>query len=430
MKKRRRGESFMFVFMILLLVALFSSMLETINPFLGYIDEVIVFAFIAAAFIKMLFLERQQVKSLDGWMITAFVFCSVFLIVAFIPNLYAGAHSTLLMQVYTFFGITKFLLVFFCGRILLQNTRFITTIPWMKKVSWLFTILCFIAYAVNLVFPLMQAFDIRFGMETYSYGFGHPAPFSMVVILFSVMMVFFSLLQKTKMPYIYLTLNLLLIVTAGRSTAIGIYLCFFLLLLILPHIKRLPVSIFITLGIFLLWFSWDRISNQFGAENTEARGILLRTSVDIAKDYFPFGAGLGMFGSNASRLDYSPLYNEYHLSHVWGLSELNPAFITDSYWAMIIGETGFLGVILLIALFVITVLAIIRYTSGNFKLKLIVVFPFIYALFTSPVDTLLASGSIVSVMLVVLYMITLSKEAASEQQERRTIGGKNDVQNR
>ncbi|WAO22955.1 hypothetical protein [Paenilisteria newyorkensis] len=270
--------------------------------------------------------------------------------------------------------------------------------------------LCMAAYALNLVTPIMVAFDTRFGMATYSYGFGHPAPFSMVVILFTVMMVFFAFLQKTRVPYMYVLLNFLLIMTAGRSTAIGIYLCFFLLLLILPHMKRLPVSIVLLLGGFLVWFSWDRIADQFGAANTEARGVLLRTSVEIAKNHAPFGAGLGMFGSNASRLDYSPLYNEYHLTHVWGLSQFNPTFITDSYWAMIIGETGFLGAIVLVCLFIVTLIAIIRSTKGNFKLKILVVFPFVYALCTSPVDTLLASGSIVSVMLMVLYMITLTKE--------------------
>lgn len=406
----------MILFIVFLLVALFSSLLETIQPLFGYVNEAIVFLFMGAAFLKALFLEKKHVKTADGWMILAFILCACFFLLAFIPNLFDGPHNTFWMQLYTFFGMVKFLLLFYCGRVLLQEMSFLSTIPFMKKVAWLFTWICILVYVVNLVFPLMQAFDIRFGMETYSYGFGHPAPFSMVVILFTVMMVFFAFLQNTKVPYLYVILNLFLIITAGRSTAIGIYLCFFLLLLVLPHIKRLPVSIFVTLGAFLVWFSWDRIANQFGAENTEARGVLLRTSIEIAKDHLPFGAGLGMFGSHASRLVYSPLYNEYHLSHIWGLSEFNPAFITDSFWAMIIGETGLLGAILLLGLFLVTLLAIIRSTRGDFKLKLLVVFPFVYALFTSPVDTLLASGSVVSVMLMVLYMMSLTKEVSEKSE--------------
>ncbi|MBA3925442.1 hypothetical protein [Listeria rustica] len=405
----------MMLFMILFLFAIFSSLLETINPVLGYVTEVIVFGFMVAAFIKLLFLEKGQVKTLDGWAIATLLLCSGFCLIAFIPNVFNDAHNTILMQVYTFFSMTKFLLLFYCGRILLKNTRFQSTIPWMKRIAWSFSLLCSGIYLLNLVFPIMTGFDIRFGMSTYAYGFGHPAPFSMVVILFTVLMVFFSLIQKTRLPYLYLLLNLFLVFTAGRSTAIGIYVCLFLLLLLFPYIKRLPAYIYVLLGGFLVWFSWDRIAAQFGAGNTEARGVLLRTSVEIADKHMPFGAGLGMFGSNASRLHYSPLYWEYQISRVWGLSSINPAFITDSYWAMIIGETGILGVIFLIALFIVTAFAIIRLTSGNFKIKLMVVFPFLYALCTSPVDTLLVSGSIVSVMMAVLYMMSLSKEVAENE---------------
>ncbi|AQY52323.1 hypothetical protein PWEIH_09788 [Listeria weihenstephanensis FSL R9-0317] len=404
----------MMMFMILFLLAIFSSLLESMSPALSYITEIIVFGFIVAAAIKLLFLEKGQVKSLDVWAIVTLLLCSLFGLIAFIPNLFNGAHNTILMQVYTFFGMTKFLLMFYCGRILLKNTKFKSTILWMKRIAWSFSLVCSAAYVLNLVFPIMTGFDIRFGMSTYAYGFGHPAPFSMVVLLFTVLMVFFSLIQKTRLPYVYLLLNLGLVFTAGRSTAIGIYVCLFLLLLLFPYIKRLPAYVYVLLGGFLTWFSWERIADQFGAGNMEARGVLLRTSVEIAEKHAPFGAGLGMFGSNASRLHYSPLYWEYQISRVWGLSSINPSFITDSYWAMIIGETGLLGVIILIVLFIVTVFAIIRSTSGDFKIKLMVVFPFLYALCTSPVDTLLVSGSIVSVMMAVLYMMSLSKEVANE----------------
>ncbi|MBC1499771.1 hypothetical protein HB943_04080 [Listeria weihenstephanensis] len=405
----------MILFMILFLFAIFSSLLETIHPILGYVDEVIVFGFILAAIVKLLFFEKKGVKALDGWMLFTFFLSICFCLIAFIPNLFSEAHTTIFMQAYTFFGIIKFLILFYCGRVLTRDTSFIATIPWMKRLAWIFTWICLAAYAINLVVPIMAGFDIRFGMATYAYGFGHPAPFSMVVILFTILMVFFALIQKTRLPYMYLVLNLFLIFTAGRSTAIGIYICLFLLLLILPYIKRLPIYVYMLLGGFLTWFSWDRIANQFGADNTEARGVLLRTSVEIAKEHLPFGAGLGMFGSNASRIHYSPLYFKYHLSNVWGLSSINPAFITDSYWAMIIGETGFIGAILLLALFITTLIAILRLTSGDFKIKLMVAFPFIYALCTSPVDTLLVSGSIVSVMMAVLYMMRLSQEVTERE---------------
>ena len=83
----------------------------------------------------------------------------------------------------------------------------------------------------------------------------------------------------------------------------------------------------------------------------QARNALYAKSVVIAKDYFPLGAGLGRYGSWMSRVYYSPLYEKYGLSEVYGLSQTMPNFINDTFWPMILGETGFIGFILYIWIF-------------------------------------------------------------------------------
>ena len=76
-----------------------------------------------------------------------------------------------------------------------------------------------------------------------------------------------------------------------------------------------------------------------------ARFALYQTSVVIARDHFPLGAGLGRFGSWMSRQEYSDVYARYGLDQVFGLSKANPQFITDTFWPQILGETGVLGLI-------------------------------------------------------------------------------------
>jgi hypothetical protein len=71
-----------------------------------------------------------------------------------------------------------------------------------------------------------------------------------------------------------------------------------------------------------------------------ARVALHYTSVLIAIDHFPLGSGLASFGSHASRVYYSPVYHEYGLSRIWGLSPTYPAFITDTFWPMVLGQGG------------------------------------------------------------------------------------------
>ncbi len=77
----------------------------------------------------------------------------------------------------------------------------------------------------------------------------------------------------------------------------------------------------------------------------EARNVLYITSRTLLNDYFPWGAGLGRFGSWMSQVHYSPLYKKYGLSGTYGITRKNPKYITDTFWPAIIGETGLLGLI-------------------------------------------------------------------------------------
>jgi hypothetical protein len=74
-----------------------------------------------------------------------------------------------------------------------------------------------------------------------------------------------------------------------------------------------------------------------------ARVALYQGAVAIATDHFPLGGGMGRYASWMSRVEYSPLYEEYGLSEIRGLTEESSQFATDTFWPMILGETGVLG---------------------------------------------------------------------------------------
>ena len=87
----------------------------------------------------------------------------------------------------------------------------------------------------------------------------------------------------------------------------------------------------------------DPSSATPGAGTPDARVALYKTSVLIARDDFPFGAGLGRYGSGTSRNPYSPVYAEYGLDQIDGLSPQRSSFVTDTFWPRILGETGVIG---------------------------------------------------------------------------------------
>jgi hypothetical protein len=75
------------------------------------------------------------------------------------------------------------------------------------------------------------------------------------------------------------------------------------------------------------------------------RTALYVASVAIARDHFPLGAGLGRFGSQMSRADYSPVYAQYGLTKIPGLAAADSGSVTDTFWPMLLGETGLFGLL-------------------------------------------------------------------------------------
>ena len=68
-------------------------------------------------------------------------------------------------------------------------------------------------------------------------------------------------------------------------------------------------------------------------------------SAAIGRDHFPLGAGLGRYGSHMSWEEYSPVYGQYGLDQVPGLQPTDGSAVTDTFWPMLLGETGVLGTI-------------------------------------------------------------------------------------
>ena len=97
----------------------------------------------------------------------------------------------------------------------------------------------------------------------------------------------------------------------------------------------------------VIFFAWDRFDSYYvsGMNNEElARPMMYKTAPKVLVDYFPFGSGLGTFGTSASaKTYYSPLYYKYELSEIWGMSPADHgAFNADSFYPCL-AQLGFVG---------------------------------------------------------------------------------------
>ena len=100
--------------------------------------------------------------------------------------------------------------------------------------------------------------------------------------------------------------------------------------------------------------AWDKINfyfieggfgNERETQDLYARAALYYFSIDIFKEYFPFGSGFATYGTFASGQYYSHIYNDLGMDAMQGLTEKDPRFIADTYFPSL-AQFGVIGAIL------------------------------------------------------------------------------------
>ena len=109
---------------------------------------------------------------------------------------------------------------------------------------------------------------------------------------------------------------------------------------------KVQIAFLIVIAIILGWERFDHYFVSGFYDEEIARPRMYRTAFTILWEYFPFGSGMGTFGTAASAVYYSPLYPKYGLNHVWGLNTAG-GFICDSFYPSM-AQFGIVGIILFI----------------------------------------------------------------------------------
>ena len=159
----------------------------------------------------------------------------------------------------------------------------------------------------------------------------------------------------------------------------GIYWLVFIFLYLPRKYRWLALLSVITVVITMLISFGDRILvdtiiyidlyKKFGVDGV-VRLKMLSTGAEIAGDYFPFGSGLGTFCSMPSlQRPYSDIYFDYGFHNLGSLSpylkeSTGKLFLLDTFWAHIIGELGFVGLLLFLPLWTYPIRKAIKFIKS------------------------------------------------------------------
>lgn len=211
----------------------------------------------------------------------------------------------------------------------------------IKILAWIFTALVIADY-LFAIFPM----QMRYGLRAQKLFFSeHTAFAANAVFVISILLSIRDTIGKRCTPYFIWWMALMC--TTLRSKAFGAALIFSLIYY-LTYVSKKKISLrwLLLLLPVLILLGWNMIWFYFFSDirGDSARYQLMMKSFVIAKDHFPLGSGFGTFASYHSTVNYSPLYYFYQLSGVNGLEEGMAYFAFDSFWPMVLGQTGYIGV--------------------------------------------------------------------------------------
>lgn len=96
------------------------------------------------------------------------------------------------------------------------------------------------------------------------------------------------------------------------------------------------------------------------------RVTLLRGADRLADAAFPFGWGMGTFGSNLDGTVEANALAAAGLGNIWGFSATDPAFRSDSLLAQVLAEAGWIGMAMWLLSFVILLTIVLRLSPTHF----------------------------------------------------------------
>ncbi len=329
------------VFIFLFYTFLFGDQITTAVPFWKYADEFIALTALPLWVLNLLKRRKTALKYAGVYIyIFGFLCCCLAgtCIYSYQPFFEAALPDLLLCAKFwlcLYFGMRVFRnfdIAEYAGKLYLQ----------IKIITWSF----FILSVLNMTAGIFHYYDYRFGIGSNSLFYAHPTVLVGCCSLLAVMLI--AIRPVVRGSLFYMVLLMITLCTSLRSKAVADVIIFAAICFLSSGKRnRLSVKHMLLLIPPVVLAGWWQIEFYFiELEGDSARSMLLLKSFQIANDHFPFGAGSGTYGSFFSSVYYSPLYYEYGLNTVYGLSEDFYDFMFDSFWPMILGQAGYPGLLL------------------------------------------------------------------------------------
>lgn len=262
--------------------------------------------------------------------------------------------------------------------------------------------------AISYVSSLFPAGGYRHGIKVLCLFFSHPSTLaSACVTMIGFIFLFESDKSKIALFSIILIIMMILTMRTKAIAAAGVFL-FFMMSRRRKSKNKISIWQIMFAGGLAIIIGWNQFYFYFLENASLARSALLLTSIQMAKDYFPFGAGFATFGSHLSAINYSPLYYQYGINNIYGLSPNYPNYISDSFYPMLLGQTGVFGIIAYICIMIQMFLLFSR-KCKNSRYFYAFLLPFIYLIISGLGESAFVNSLAIPLAICMGYAYKLSE---------------------
>lgn len=393
---------------------LFQNALEELSTVFTYVDELFALAGIAILCYQAILKGKIRIsRKTEGILIPL----CIFLVTGILGNLMFGYQpvSAVLIDLYT---NLKFFFSIVTGYYLLQGIGESNESKGLVFHAKVMALLLFILLCADQLFQVFESPGTRYGLRVTKLFYSHPTYLAgAMVFLLSLLTVFY---HKKNLPFIAMSLCVLFFTLRGKAIAgAAIYCVIFYFIVI--YRKKLRIWHIVLIALVALAVASEQILYYYvELDGTSARSALTRTSFEILKDYFPIGTGFGTYASAQAAEHYSPVYIKYGLYTIHGLSENWTNFGSDTFWPIIIGQTGFIGTICFLVTIGMLFLRILRIRETSIPAYAAGIFVFMYLMISSTSEPAFHNSVSIPLAMLLGYILMLEKKSKRERNNEKT----------
>ena len=337
----------------------------------------------------------------------AAVVCIFALVSAFFTNNHKFGYQPATAVLIDLYANLKFFLSIVTGYYLLQGIAEWNGCDGLVFHAKAMALLLFVLLLADQLFHVFESPETRYGLRVTKLFYYHPTYLAgAMVFLLSLLTVFY---RKKNLPFIVMSLCVLFFTLRGKAIAGAAVYCVIFYFIVIYR-KKLRFWHIVLIALIALAVAGEQFLYYYvELDGASARSVLTRTSFVILKDYFPIGTGFGTFASAQASKQYSPVYLKYGLNYVHGLSMNRTSFGSDTFWPIIIGQTGFIGTICFVITIGVLFLRILKVRKVSISAYAAGIFMFVYLMISSTSEPAFNNSISIPLAMLLGYILTLER---------------------